>query len=50
MPPSAQLDEEPGDDASPVGTWALLCIVGAAMTAGWLFLYFGIFLPRGAVQ
>ena len=34
----------------PVGTWALLCIVTIAMAVAWLFLYFGVFLPRGAVQ
>jgi hypothetical protein len=38
------------DDAqAPVGTWALLCLVALGMTAAWLFLYFGVFLPRGAV-
>jgi hypothetical protein len=50
MPAPEHHEEAPGDHSSPVGTWALLCIVGAAMTAGWLFLYFGIFLPRGVVQ
>jgi hypothetical protein len=50
MPPSEHLDEVSGDQDSPIGTWTLLCIVAAAMTAGWLFLYFGIFLPRGVVQ
>jgi hypothetical protein len=38
------------DQFSPVGTWALLCLVAAAMTAAWLFLYFGVFLPRGGVH
>jgi hypothetical protein len=35
---------------TPTGTWVLLCLVAAAMVAAWLFLYFGVFLPRGAVQ
>ena len=35
---------------SPVGTWVLLCLIAAAMVAAWLFLYFGVFLPRGAVH
>jgi len=35
---------------SPVGTWILLCLVAIAMAAAWLFLYFGVFLPRGTVQ
>ncbi len=49
MPPSPNPEEQQEYD-SPVGTWTLLCIIGAAMTAGWLFLYFGVFLPRGVVQ
>jgi hypothetical protein len=46
-------EEKNGPDSaefSPVGTWALLCLVLAAMVAAWLFLYFGVFLPRGAVH
>jgi hypothetical protein len=35
---------------SPVGTWTLLCLIIFGMVAAWLFLYFGVFLPRGAVQ
>jgi hypothetical protein len=49
MPPSTDPLDPPGDD-SPSGTWALLCIIALAMTAAWLFLYFGVFLPRGSVQ
>jgi hypothetical protein len=49
MPPTANYDDPPHDE-SPVGTLALLCIIGVAMTAGWLFLYFGVFIPRGVVQ
>ncbi|MDD1649604.1 MAG: hypothetical protein LUO80_04340 [Methylococcaceae bacterium] len=37
-------------DFAPVGTWALLCLVSIAMGAAWLFLYFGVFLPRGTVH
>lgn len=35
---------------APVGTWVLLCSIAAAMTIGWLFLYFGVFLPRGGIH
>jgi hypothetical protein len=35
---------------APVGTLVLLCLVAAGMTAAWLFLYFGVFLPRGTVS
>lgn len=46
-------DFKPGDDPanfSPVGTWALLAVIIAAMVAGWLFLYFGVFLSRGPIH
>ena len=43
-------DQHDPDDLPPVGTWVLMCMVTAAMAAGWLFLYFGVFLPRGTVQ
>ena len=38
------------DEPAPKGTWALLSLVALGMTLGWLFLYFGVFLPRGAVH
>lgn len=38
------------DPSSPVGTWVLLCLVAAAMALGWLFLYFGVFIPRGPIH
>lgn len=37
-------------DQSPRGTWALLSIVAVAMTLAWLFLYYGVFLPRGTLH
>ncbi len=37
-------------DPAPVGTWVLLILTAAGMTVAWLFLYFGIFLPRGTVS
>lgn len=44
--------KKPGssEDFAPVGTWALMCLVAAAMAAAWLFLYFGVFLPRGTIH
>lgn len=38
------------NESAPVGTWVLLCLAAAGMTAAWLFLYFGVFLPRGTVS
>jgi hypothetical protein len=46
-----QQDKQPESGGfAPVGTWVLLCVVALALAAGWLFLYFGVFLPRGAIQ
>jgi hypothetical protein len=42
--------QQANDEETPVGTWVLLCLVALGMTAAWLFLYFGVFLPRGAVH
>jgi hypothetical protein len=42
--------EPSAEEFSPVGTWALLCLVAGFMLAAWLFLYFGVFVPRGVVQ
>jgi len=41
----------PGEEErSPTGTWVLMILAAAGMTVAWLFLYFGIFLPRGTVS
>jgi hypothetical protein len=37
-------------ESPPVGTWALMLTVGIGFVLGWLFLYYGVFLPRGAVH
>jgi hypothetical protein len=34
-------------ESSPVGTFALMSVVIGGMVVAWLFLYYGIFLPRG---
>lgn len=48
----SQLSEEEREKiikSPPVGTWALMLIVSVGMLAAWLFLYYGVFLPRGAI-
>jgi len=35
---------------SPKGTYAILLIYAVTMVAGWLFMFFGYFLPHGPVQ
>ncbi|MCF6250510.1 MAG: hypothetical protein L3J75_04455 [Methylococcaceae bacterium] len=37
-------------ESSPVGTWVLMLTVSASMVIGWLFLYYGVFLPRGIIN
>jgi hypothetical protein len=37
-------------EPAPVGTWVLLTLTAILMTVAWVFLYFGIFLPRGTVS
>jgi hypothetical protein len=43
-------ESDPENAPAPVGTWTLLILVALGMTAAWLFLYFGVFLPRGVVH
>lgn len=48
-----QLDEEERKkilDSAPVGTWSLMLTVGIGMVVGWLFLYYGVFIPRGGIN
>jgi hypothetical protein len=34
----------------PVGTFALMVLVGALMFIGWAYMFFGIFLEHGPVN
>ena len=34
----------------PVGTFALMLLVGALMFAGWAWMFFGMFLEHGPVN
>jgi hypothetical protein len=34
-------------ESPPVGTFALMSLVIGGMVVSWLFLYYGVFLPRG---
>jgi hypothetical protein len=44
-------NQTPGEhEPPPLGTWVLMVLAAAGMTVAWLFLYFGIFLPRGTVS
>ena len=48
-----QISEEERDkilQSPPVGTMALMLIVGASMVIAWLFLYYGVFSPRGIIN
>lgn len=37
-------------ESAPIGTWVLMLTVGISMVIGWLFLYYGVFLPRGIIN
>ena len=37
-------------ESSPIGTWTLMVTVSLSMVVGWLFLYYGVFLPRGMIN
>ena len=36
--------------APPKGTWIIMLIYGVLFTLGWLYMWFGIFVPRGSVS
>ena len=35
---------------APKGTWAILLVYAAFMVAGWLYMFYGYFLPHGPVN
>ncbi len=37
-------------EQAPIGTWVLLVLTAIGMTVAWMFLYLGVFLPRGTVN
>ncbi len=37
-------------ESPPVGTWVLMLTVSFSMVIGWLFLYYGVFIPRGIIN
>ncbi|MBK8814249.1 MAG: hypothetical protein IPN42_01455 [Methylococcaceae bacterium] len=48
-----QIDEDERGrilESSPIGTFALMAIVIGSMVIAWLFLYFGVFIPRGIIN
>lgn len=48
--PAATLAEPDGEEFAPVGTLAIMAILAAIILAIWLFMYFAVFVPRGAVS
>ena len=37
-------------DSPPVGTFALMLLVGALIAAGWAYMFFGMFLENGPIN
>jgi hypothetical protein len=37
-------------ESPPRGTFALMAAVIGSMVIAWLFLYFGVFIPRGGIN
>ena len=37
-------------ESSPRGTWAIMLIYAMLFVLGYLYFWFGLFLPRGAVS
>ena len=37
-------------ESHPVGTWAILAVYMVLFTLGWLYFWFGVFVPRGLVS
>jgi hypothetical protein len=50
MNPLSEEEQKKIIESSPVGTWVLMFTVGISMVIGWLFLYYGVFLPRGMIN
>jgi len=49
----SELSEEEREkilEGSPIGTWVLMVTVAISMVIGWMFLYYGVFLPRGMIN
>lgn len=47
MVPISEEERQQILESSPVGTFALMSAVIGGMVVAWLFLYYGVFLPRG---
>ena len=37
-------------NSPPLGTFALMLLIGALMFAGWLYMFFGMFLEHGPIS
>ena len=43
-------EQEKAIAEAPKGTWAILLVYAIAMTLGWLYMFFGYFVPHGPVS
>jgi hypothetical protein len=45
-----QKEQEAAIAEAPKGTWAILLVYAVFMVLGWLYMFFGYFLPHGPVN
>jgi hypothetical protein len=43
-------EQEKAIAEAPKGTWAILLVYFVLMVLGWLFMFYGFFLPHGPVH
>ncbi len=48
--PLSEAEQKRVLESPPVGTWAILAVYVVLFALGWLYFWFGIFVPRGLVN
>jgi hypothetical protein len=48
--PLSEAEQQAVLESAPVGTWAILAVYVVLFVLGWLYFWFGIFVPRGLVS
>ncbi|HGG04262.1 MAG TPA: hypothetical protein ENK28_02295 [Aliiroseovarius sp.] len=48
--PLSEAEQQVALESSPRGTWAILFIYGIIFILTWLYFWYGLFVPAGAVS